>query len=95
MSHLVNKEYILNIINKIDYPGNSDLTEKIESINFSEQNVKIIVNTEFTSSTEKLTRLWQSIIEKDSKITSCSVIYTAHKTPNLKKKYAFKKSTVF
>ena len=85
MSHLVNKEYILNIINKIDYPGNSDLTEKIESIIFSEQNVKIIVNSEFTSNTEKLTHLWQSVIEKDSKITSCSVIYTAHKTPNLKK----------
>ena len=37
----MNKEYILNIINKIDYPGNSDLTEKIESINFSEQDIKI------------------------------------------------------
>ena len=85
MSHLVNKEYILNIINNIDYPGNFDLTEKIESINVSEKNVKIILNSEVTSNTEKLALLWQSIIEKDSKITSCSVIYTTHKTPNLKK----------
>ena len=69
MSHLVNKEYILNIINKIDYPGNFDLTEKIETINVSEQRVEIIVNSEFTSNTEKLTRLWQSMIEKDNKIT--------------------------
>ena len=85
MSHLVNKEYILNILNKIDYPGNSDFTEKIESINFSEQNVKIIVNSEMTSNTEKLTHLWQSVIEKDSKITRCSIIHTTHKTPHLKK----------
>ena len=68
MSYLVNKEYILNIIKKIDYPGNLDLIEKIESINVSEQAVKIIVNSEFTSNTEKLTRLWQSIIEKIVKL---------------------------
>ena len=85
MSQLVNKEYIFNIIKKIEYPGNFNLTEKIESINVSEQKVKIIVNSEFTSSTEKLTHLWQSVIEKDRKITSCSVIYTTHKTPPLKK----------
>ena len=36
----VNKEYILNIIKKIDYPGNFDLTEKIRSINVSEQKLK-------------------------------------------------------
>ncbi len=84
MSHFINKEYILNIIKKIDYPGNIDLTEKIESINVYEHNVKIIVNSEFTSSTEKLTHLWQSLIEKDNKIKSCSVIYTRHRTPNLK-----------
>ena len=85
MPNFVNKEYILNIIKKIEYPGNFDLTEKIESINVSEQEVKIIVNSEFTSNTEKLTHLWKSMIEKDNKITSCSVIYTMHKTPNLKK----------
>ena len=84
MSHVVNEEYIINIIKKIEYPGNFDLTEKIESIHVSEQKVKIILNSEFTSNTEKLTHLWQSIIEKDKKITKCSVIYTTHKTPNLK-----------
>ncbi|MDC3017634.1 Mrp/NBP35 family ATP-binding protein [Paracoccaceae bacterium] len=84
MYQLVNKEYILNIIKKIDYPGNFDLTEKIESINVSEQKVKIIVNSEFTSNTEKLTHIWQSMIEKDNKITNCSVIYTTHRTPSLK-----------
>ena len=65
----MNKEYILNIIKKIENPGSFDLTEKIESINFAEQKVKIIVNSEFTSSTEKLTHLWQSMIEKDDKIS--------------------------
>ena len=85
MSHFVNKEYILNIIKKIEHPSNFNLTEKIESINFSKQDVKIIVNSEFTSNTEKLTRLWQSVIEKDRKITSCSVIYTTHNTPPLEK----------
>ena len=84
MSQTVNKEYILNIVKKIEYPENLDLTEKIESINVSEQKVKIIVNSEFTSNTEKLTHLWKSIIEKDKKITSCSIIYTTHRTPNLK-----------
>ncbi len=84
MSHFVNKEYILKIIKKIEHPGNFALTEKIESIDISEQKVKIIVNSEFTSDTEKLTLLWQSMIEKDNKITSCSIIYTRHRTPNLK-----------
>ena len=84
MSHFVNKEYILNIIKKIEHPGNFDLAEKIESVNVSEQRVKIIVNSELTSNTEKLTHLWQSLIEKDNKITSCSIIYTTHSTPNLK-----------
>ncbi len=83
MSQLVNKEYILNIIKKIEYPGNFDLTKKIESINVSEQKAEIIINSEFTSSTEKLTHLWKSIIEKDSEITSCSVICTMHRKPNL------------
>ena len=58
MSHVVNKEYILNILKKIESPGNFDLTEKIETINVSEQRAEIIVNTEFTSETEKLTHLW-------------------------------------
>ncbi len=84
MPQFVNREYILNIINRIEYPGNFDLTKKIESIIVSEEKVKIIVNSEFTSSTEKLTQLWQSMIEKDSKITTCSVIHTIHRTPNLK-----------
>ena len=84
MSYLVNKEYILDIIKKIEDPRNFDLTEKIESINVSKQEVKIIVNSELTSGTEKLTHLWQSMIEKDNKITSCSVIYTRHRTPNPK-----------
>jgi ATP-binding protein involved in chromosome partitioning len=57
----------------------------IEDINISQQVVKIIVNSELTSVVENITRLWQSSIEKDSHIKSCSVIYTKHSAPNLKK----------
>ena len=42
-----------------------------------------------TSDTEKLTKLWQSLIEKDGKIEGCSVIHTRHSAPNLKKNTQF------
>ena len=81
----MNKDYILSIIKQIDHPQNNDLIQMIENINVSKQTVKIIVNSELTSVVENVTGLWQSLIEKDSKIKSCSVIFTKHSTPNLKK----------
>ena len=68
MSDLLNEEYVLNLINKIDYPGNIDLIRKIEYINVSGQTVKIIINSELSNNLEKLTDLWQSQVEKDSRI---------------------------
>ena len=85
----VNKEYVIDIIKKINYPGNLDLIERIEWLDVSGRNVKIILNSELTSDTEKLTKLWQSLIEKDGKIESCSVIHTRHSAPNLKKNTQF------
>ena len=94
MPDLVNKEYVINIIKKVNDPGNLDLLDRIEYLDVSGRNVKIIVNSEFTSKTEKLTNLWQSLIEKDSKIEDCSVIHTRHSTPNLKKNMS-EKNTQF
>ena len=85
MSDLVNKEYVLSIISGIDFPGNSDLTRMIEHIDVTEKRVKIILNSELTSQTETLTDQWQSFIEKDRKIESCSVIFTKHKLSSSKK----------
>ena len=85
MPNTVNKDYVLNIIKQIDHPQNGDITEMIEDINISQQAVKIIVNSELTSAVENITGLWQSFIEKDSNIKSCSVIYTKHSAQNLKK----------
>ena len=45
MSDLENKEYVLSIINGIDFPGNSDLTRMIEHIDVTEKRVKIILNS--------------------------------------------------
>ena len=84
MPNTVNKDYVLNIIKKIDHPRNSDITQMIEDINISQQAVKIIVNSELTSVVENITDLWQSLIEKDINIKSCSVIYTKHSAPNLR-----------
>ena len=84
MPNTVNKDYVLNIIKKIDHPRNSDITQMIEDINISQQAVKIIVNSELTSLVENITDLWQSLIEKDSNIKNCSVIYTKHSAPNLR-----------
>ena len=85
MSYTINKDYVLRIIKQIDHPQNSDLIQMIENINVSEQAVKIIVNSELTSALESVAGLWQSLIEKDSKIESCSVIFTKHSPPNLRK----------
>ncbi len=85
MPDLVNKEYVLSIINQIDFPGSSDLRQMIEYIDVSEKGVKIIVNSEPTREKENITNQWQSFIETDSKIKSCSVIYTKNSPPNLKK----------
>ena len=85
MPNTVNKDYVLNIIEQVDHPRNSDISQMIEDINISNQTVKIIINSELTSVVEKITGLWQSLIEKDSNIKSCSVIYTKHSAPNLKK----------
>ena len=87
MSDHVNKEYVIGIIKNINYPGNLDLIEKIEWLEVSGRNVRIILNSKLTSNTEKLTKLWQSLIEKDGKIEGCSIIHTRHSAPNLKKKY--------
>ena len=95
MNGLINKQYIIDIINQIDHPGNSDLAKMIEHINVSEQSVKIILNSELTSKTKNITDLWQSFIEKESKIKSCSIIYTKHSVPNLKKNIASKNEQPF
>ena len=94
MPNHVNKEYVINIIKKINYPGNLDLIERIEWLDVSGRNVKIILNSDLTSDTEKLTKLWQSLIEKDGKIEGCSVIHTRHSAPNLKKNIS-EKNTQF
>ena len=90
MPQIVNKDYVLNIIKQIDHPQNSDVTQMIEDINISQQAVKIIVNSELTSVVENITALWQSFIENDSNIKSCSVIYTKHSVPNSKKSVPLK-----
>ena len=85
MSDLENKEHVLSIISRIDFPGNSDLIRLIEHIDVTEKSVKIIINSEMTRQNKMITDQWQRFIEKDSKIESCSVIYTKHNSPNLKK----------
>ena len=80
----MNKDYVLSIIKKIDHPLNSDLIQMIEAINVSKQIVKIILNSELSSAVENATSLWQALIEKDSKIKSCSIIFTKHSAPKLK-----------
>ncbi len=90
MSDLLSKEYILNIIEKLKYPGNIELTAKIEFIDVHEQNVKVIVGSELNSATEKLKHQWQSLIEKDSKVKKCSVIFTTHSAPELEKNFPSK-----
>ena len=85
MPNTVNKDYVLNIIKQIDHPRNIDIIQMIEDIHISQQRVKIIVNSELTTDIENITGLWQSFIEKDRKIKSCSVLYTKHKPPNLRK----------
>ena len=85
MSDLENKENVLSIISRIDFPGNSDLIRLIEHIDVTEKSVKIIINSELTSQTETITDQWKSFIKKDKKIQSCSVIYTKHNLPNSKK----------
>ena len=90
MPNKINKDYILNIIKQIDHPQNSDLIQMIENITVFEQRVKIIVNSELTEDTKNITSLWQSFIEKDSKIEDCSVIFTKHTAPALKEDMASK-----
>ncbi len=85
MPDQVNKEYVLNIISGIDFPGNSDLTRMIEHIDVTEKSVKIIVNSELTSQTETITDQWRFFIQKDKKIETCSVIYTNHIVTDSKK----------
>ena len=85
MSDLENKEYVFSIISGIDFPGNSDLIRKIEYIDVTEKTVKVIVNSELTSQTEIITDQWQSFIEKDKNIESCSIIYTNHRVSTSKK----------
>jgi ATP-binding protein involved in chromosome partitioning len=62
----------------------------IENITVFEQTVKIIVNSELTGDVKNITGHWQSLIEKDSKIKACSVIFTKHTAPALKKDIASK-----
>ena len=85
MSDLENKEYVLSIISRIDFPGNSDLIRLIEHIDVTEKSVKIIINSELTRQNKMITDQWLHCIERDSKIESCSVIYTKHNSPTLKK----------
>ena len=79
-----NKEYILNIIEQIDHPQNIDVIKMIEHIDISEKTVKIIVNSELTGVVEKIIGLWQSLIEEDSEIKSCTIICTKHNAPSFK-----------
>ena len=60
MSDLENKEYVLSIISRIDFPGNSDLIRLIEHIDVTEKSVKIIINSELTSQNKMITDQWQS-----------------------------------
>ena len=80
----MNKDYILSIIKQIDHPQNSGFIQMIENITVFKQTVKIIVNSDLTSVVEKIIGLWQSLIEKDSEIKSCTIICTKHRAPNLK-----------
>ena len=81
----MNKDYVLSIIRQIDNPLNSNLMQMIENIDVSEQTVKIIIKSELNSAVENTTSLWKTLIEKDSRIKSCSIIFTKHSAPNLKK----------
>ena len=86
----MNKDYVLSIIRQIDNPINSNLLQMIETIDVSEQKVKIIINSELNSAVQDTTSLWKDLIEKDINIKSCSIIFTKHSAPNLKKKYTSK-----
>ena len=85
MSDLENKEYVLSIISRIDFPENSNLIRLIEHIDVIEKSVKIIINSEMTRQNKMITDQWLHFLERDSKIDSCSVIYTKHNSPTLKK----------
>ena len=85
MPETMNKDYVLSIIRQIDNPINSDLLPMIETIDVSEQTVKIIINSELSSAVQNTTSLWKDLIERDSNIKSCSIIFTKHSAPNLKK----------
>ena len=93
MLETMNKDYVLSIIRQIDNPANSDLLQMIESIDVSEQTVKIIIKSELNSAVENTTSLWKTLIEKDSRIKSCSIIFTKHSAPNLKKNLSQKHLT--
>ena len=71
MLETMNKDYVLSIIRQIDNPPNTDLLQMIESIDVSEQTVKIIIKSELNSAVENTTSLWKTLIEKDSRIKSC------------------------
>ena len=51
MSDLENKEYVLNIISRIDFPGNNDLIRLIEHINVTERSSEN--NYKFRNETSK------------------------------------------
>ena len=70
MSDLENKEYVLSIISRIDFPGNSDLIRLIEHIDVTEKSVKIIINSEMKSRNKMITDQWQRFIERDNKLES-------------------------
>ena len=80
----MNKDYVLSIIRQIDHPLSNDLRQKITNIDVSDRTVKIIVNSELNRALENTTSLWKSLIEKESTIKSCSIIFTKHSAPNLK-----------
>ena len=95
MSDLITKPYVLSIIGHIDSPGNVALINMIESMYISEQSVKIIVTSELTPKTQKLTNLWKSLIESDEKIKSCTIIYTKHSKPDRQSDMPSKKNQQF
>ena len=85
MSDLENKEYVLSIISRIDFPGNNDLIGLIEHIDVTEKSVKIIINSEMKRQNKMITDQWRRFIERDSLLEKCSIIYTKHSSPSFKK----------
>lgn len=88
----VSKNYIVHLINNIDNKNQSGLTKFIENITISRENVTIIIKSKLTSENKKIADTWKSSLEKDKKISQCSIIFTEHNAPSPREKHSHENS---